>query len=211
MKKLILPLLLLVAFGMLAAVESDPSEVVGYVKYPCVAGLNYLALPMEQGYTMVSNFADNYPGMFDALYYWDNVNQQWIGAYDFGYWEGDFSVATGSVLMVSALLAADTYSIGELPASNAQYSILPGLNSMMIPLNKSNITMASMLADEIGAGALDAMYYWDNANQQWVGAYDFGYWEGDFATTIGMPLLVSSMTTATWPSRAKAVINSNSK
>ncbi len=32
MKKLILPLLLLIAFGMLAAVESDPSEVVGYFK-----------------------------------------------------------------------------------------------------------------------------------------------------------------------------------
>ncbi len=32
MKKLILPLLLLVAFGMLAAVESDPSDVVGYFK-----------------------------------------------------------------------------------------------------------------------------------------------------------------------------------
>ncbi len=32
MKKLILPLLLLVAFGMLAAVESAPSDVVGYFK-----------------------------------------------------------------------------------------------------------------------------------------------------------------------------------
>lgn len=32
MKKLILPLLLLVAIGMLAAVESDPSDVVGYFK-----------------------------------------------------------------------------------------------------------------------------------------------------------------------------------
>ncbi len=38
MKKLILPLLLLVAFGMLAAVESDPSDVVGYFKRPIAAG-----------------------------------------------------------------------------------------------------------------------------------------------------------------------------
>ena len=61
MKKLILPLLLLVAFGMLAAVESDPSAIVGYVKYPCVAGYNTIALAMEQGYTMASEVGDAIP------------------------------------------------------------------------------------------------------------------------------------------------------
>lgn len=211
MKKLILPLLLLVAFGMLAAVESAPSEVVGYVKYDCLVGLNYIALPMEAGYTMVSEFADQNMGVFDALNYWDNVNQQWVGAYDFGYWDGDFAVTAGIPLLVNALSVAPIYSIGDMPVANAQYSLLPGLNSLMIPLNKSALTMASELADDIGAGSLDAMNYWDNVNQQWVGAYDFGYWDGDFPVSIGMPLLVNSLVTDTWPAGPRAIVNRNSK
>lgn len=46
MKKLILPLLLLVAFGMLAAVTSDASDVVGYFKRPVYqGGWDAFALP----------------------------------------------------------------------------------------------------------------------------------------------------------------------
>jgi hypothetical protein len=46
MKKLILPLLLLVAIGMLAAVQSDPSDVVGYFKRPLYQdGWDAFALP----------------------------------------------------------------------------------------------------------------------------------------------------------------------
>jgi len=212
MKKFILPLLLLLAVGMLVAVESAPSEVVGYVKYDCLVGLNFVALPMEAGFTMASDFANAYPGMFDALNYWDNVNQQWVGAYDFGYWDGDFAVTPGAVLMVNALSAGSVFSIGDMPAANASYSLLPGLNSLMIPLNKSSVTLASELADvEIGVGSLDAMNYWDNVNQQWVGAYDFGYWDGDFATTIGMPLLVNSLITGTWPAGPRSIQLRNSK
>lgn len=200
MKKFILPLLVLLFVGSIMAVESEPSEVVGYVKYDCVAGLNYIALPMESGYTWASEFADTYVGSFDALSYWDNATQQWVGAIDLGYWEGDFAIEPGAVLMVNAIASLSAYSIGDMPAENASYSLLPGLNSLMIPLNKSSITMASILADtEIGYGSLDAISYWDNASQQWVGAIDLGYWEGDFATTIGMPLFVNSLITGVWP------------
>jgi hypothetical protein len=48
MKKLILPLLLLVAIGMLAAVESDPSAVVGYFKKTIGDGVyQAIALPFD--------------------------------------------------------------------------------------------------------------------------------------------------------------------
>lgn len=106
MKKLLLPLLLLVAFGMLAAVESDPSEVVGYVKYDCIAGLNHIALPMDQGYTMAGEFADEYAGNIDAFSYWDAATQSWMTAFYLGYWEGDFEVNIGSAMQVYALSAA---------------------------------------------------------------------------------------------------------
>jgi len=201
MKKIILPLLLILTVGMLAAVESEPSAIVGYVKYDCVTGLNFIALPMNTGYTMASDLANAYPGMMDAMNYWDATNQQWIGAYDLGYWEGDFPISSGSVMMINALSASPIYSIGNLPSQNTQYSLILQLNTLMIPLNKSNLTMASELADDIilTGGSLDAMNYWDATNQQWVGAYDLGYWEGDFQVSIGMPLMVNSLATVVWP------------
>jgi len=199
MKKLILPLLLLVAFGMLAAVESDPSEVVGYVKYPCVAGLNHLGLPMEQGYAWASEFADDFPGMMDAMSYWDAATQSWVSAIDLGYWDGDFAIAAGSVLMVNATGAFNAFSIGDLPATNASYALLLGLNDIMIPLNRSDITWAGTAGTEIGV--VDALSYWDNATQSWVSCIDLGYWDGDFPVTIGFPMQVNAYATATWPVR----------
>jgi hypothetical protein len=200
MKKLILPLLLLVAFGMLVAVESDPSEVVGYVKYPCVAGLNHVALPMEQGLMTAGEWADINYGMMDALSYWDGPSQSWITAVDLGYWEGDFAVAPGSVMLISALAPFDGFSIGDLPATNASYTLVAGLNDIMIPLNRADIVWAGTAGDEIAV--LDAMSYWDNTTQSWVTAVYLGYWEGDFAVTIGYPMQVNSLDAATWPVRA---------
>lgn len=200
MKKIILPLLLILSIGMLAAVESAPSEVVGYVKYDCVAGLNHIALPMDQSFTMASDFANNYPGSMDAMNYWDNTTQAWMSAIDLGYWEGDFAVTPGSVLMIYALAPFSAYSIGEIPATNASYTLLTGLNDLMIPLNRSDVTMASVLGDELGT--LDAMNYWDAATQSWMSAINLGYWEGDFATTIGFPIQVYALSNGTWPVRS---------
>ncbi len=202
MKKLILPLLLLVAFGMLAAVESDPSEVVGYVKYPCVTGLNFLALPMDQDYAWASEFADDYVGSFDTMYWWDQTNQMWQSAFDVGYWEGDFPITEGSVIWVNSLSALDVFSIGSLPATNASYSFVVGLNTMMVPLNYSSFAWASDVATSVGS--FDTMYWWDQANQMWQSAFDVGYWEGDFPVTIGYPIWANSLTATTWPVRSAA-------
>ncbi len=200
MKKIILPLLLILAIGILAAVESAPSEVVGYVKYDCVAGLNLIALPMDAGYTMASDFAAAYPGAMDAMSYWDNATQSWVTAVDWGYWEGDFAVTPGSVMMISALAPFGAFSIGDLPAANASYALVAGLNTLMVPLNRSNITMAGDVGTEIGT--LDAISGWDNATQSWATAVDWGYWEGDFPVSIGYPLMASSLSATTWPVRS---------
>jgi len=186
MKKFILPLLLLLAIGMLAAVESAPSDVVGYVKYDCLVGLNHIALPMNQGFTLAGNFGDANPGLMDAISYWDASAQTWMAAIDLGYWEGDFPVQTGSVIMVNALSPFSAYSIGALPATNASYSMIEGLNDIMVPLNRSDILMAGDVGTEIGA--LDALSYWDATAQTWMAAIDLGYWEGDFPVSIGFPI-----------------------
>lgn len=99
MKKLILPLLLLVAFGMLAAVESDPSNIVGYVKYPCAAGFNTaIALPMEQAYTLASEIGDEY--LATSMGYWDPSFGFWymIDQNPWGGWADDFDTAIADPL-----------------------------------------------------------------------------------------------------------------
>lgn len=204
MKKFILPLLVLLFVGSLFAVESDPSEVVGYVKYNCLEGLNHIALPMDSGYTWVSEFADEYMGNLDTMSYWDAASQSWVAAVDLGYWEGDFEVTPGSVLMINSFVAFDAYSIGTLPASNATYALIPGLNDIMVPLNRSDISWAGEVGDEMGMGTLDTMSYWDAVTQTWVAAVDLGYWEGDFEVAIGFPMQVNSLDSLTWPSRSSA-------
>ncbi|PKN72374.1 MAG: hypothetical protein CVU50_07310 [Candidatus Cloacimonetes bacterium HGW-Cloacimonetes-3] len=58
MKRLILPLVLLIAIGMLAAAEPDPSAVVGYAKYQCGAANNMSALPVVGVCALCSEVCD---------------------------------------------------------------------------------------------------------------------------------------------------------
>jgi len=209
MKKFILPLLVLLFVGSLFAVDSDPSEVVGYVKYDCVAGLNLVALPMEQGYMLASEVGDSYAGALDQISTWNAADQVWENAvfYDFGdgtgLWDPDFTVAAGSVLMISAVQPVSFYSIGNMPATNAQYNLVAGLNTVMVPLNKSEFALASELGDNITN--VDGLSSWNANDQLWENAvfYDFGdgtgLWDPDFAVSIGMPVMASAINPITWP------------
>ncbi len=215
MKKLILPLLLLVAFGMLAAVESDPSNVVGYVKYPCVSGYTAVALPMEEGYTLTSEVGNNYAGSVDAISVWNQTVQQWdlCQGYDLGgeyLWDPDFSIATGTPLLFTNILAYDFYSIGDLPATNAQYTTVAGYNYIMLPLNKSSLNLTSLVGADIGNSISDNLSVWNNTNQSWDLSqnYDLGgdyLWDPDFPVTIGQPMLYVAISPTTWPPSPRGV------
>lgn len=206
MKRFILPLLVLLFVGSLFAVESAPSEVVGYVKYDCVTGLNLVALPMDQGYMLASEVGDAYDGLVDAVSYWDASTQNWFTAvyYDFlEMWDPDFSVAPGNVLMINALSPFSMYSIGDMPETEAQYAFVSGLNTLMVPLNQSSFTLASQLGEDIGV--VDAVSYWDASTQNWFTAvyYDFlEMWDPDFGVSIAMPLMANVISGTTWPSRS---------
>jgi len=199
MKKLIFPLLLMLAIGMLAAVESDPSNVVGYVKYPCVAGVNTIAIPMEQGFEWASDVGDNIGAT--SVGTWNPGTELWdtIGAFPWGGWDGDdFEVAPGAPLLVSVDDALDFYSIGALPVP-ATYALMAGVNTIMVPLNKSDLSMASEVGDDVGATSVGA---WNPSSELWdtIGAFPWGGWDGDdFETTIGTPLLVSVDDAMNWP------------
>lgn len=215
MKKLILPLLLILGITMLVAVESAPSEIVGYVKYDCVAGLNLVAMPMDQGLTLTSEVGAIYnvgSDYIDTINLWDPATQTWTFAtnYGGGFWDPDLPVAPGSVLFFNTTTPLTFYSIGDMPATNAQYSIVPGLNTIMIPLNKSNLTLASEVGANVGTGEdLDTINLWDSATQSWSFAtnYGGGFWDPDLGVAIGTPLYVNSISAATWPTGPRGVSN----
>lgn len=204
MKKLLFVLLVLLAFGLLTAVESDPSATVGYVKYPSVAGLNFAAMPMNDGMTLVSTVG-MYMGpldQIDTINLW-NPGQYWEGCtnYGGGFWDPDLPVGPGTVLYYSSSYAFDYYSIGAMPAVNAQYSIVPGLNTIMLPLNKSALSTVSLVGMDISPlDEIDTINLW-NAGQYWEGCtnYGGGFWDPDPAVTIGTPMYISSAATITWP------------
>ena len=199
MKKVILPLLLILAFSFLVAVESDPSAVVGYVRYDLVAGLNYVALPMDQGFTSAAAFGD-YAGA-TLVQKWDPVAAIWnptISLLAPNWWDDDFAVGPGDALLISVADAGPLYSIGDLPAP-ATYSMVAGLNSIMIPLNRSDLTMASAAGTDMGATLVQM---WDPVAAIWnptISELAPEWWDDDFAISIGLPLLVSVGADTTWP------------
>ncbi|HOY85732.1 MAG TPA: hypothetical protein PLQ80_10615, partial [Candidatus Syntrophosphaera sp.] len=203
----ILPLLLLVAFGMLAAVESDPSNVVGYVKYPCVFGDNFVAMPMVDGATIVSEFALPYNGSDDinTVQLWDPVGQGWAACTNYGgnFFDPDLPVGPGTPVFLNTYTAFDYYSIGDLPATNAQYTIVFGDNTVMIPLNKSNLTLVSEVGASIGPNdEINTIQLWDPVGQGWAANTNYGgnFFDPDPAVTIGTPLFLNDGNgTIVWP------------
>jgi len=100
MKKFILPLLLILTVGMLAAVESEPSEVVGYVKYDMLVGNNLIAIPMECPWQWASELGNSFSGSVDQISYWVAANQYFVTATNLGdFWDCDFAVNIAMPLM----------------------------------------------------------------------------------------------------------------
>lgn len=88
MKKLILPLLLLVAFGMLAAVESDPSEVVGYFKLD-IADNQWQAISMPFDYGVTPPVVDVLGMQFSENDFCMDIETSDGATYVVGYgWDG---------------------------------------------------------------------------------------------------------------------------
>ncbi len=191
--------MLLLLVGALSAVESDPSAVVGYVKYDLLAGYNTIAVPMEQGYALASQVGDAIGAT--AVLHFNASTQEWegISAFPWGGWDSDFAVPNGQALWVSLDAAGSFYSIGDLPATEPTYALLAGYNMIMVPLNRSDLTGAALVGDSVGA---TAVLHFNASTQEWesISAFPWGGWDSDFATSIGNPLWVSTDNAGNWPS-----------
>ncbi len=187
---------------LLIALESDPSEVVGYVKYEGgVAGYQFVANSMATGYSLASELG-NAIGITNcnSISIWNASSQGWLtSTYIFGSWNNDQAIVEGDVIMCGMLNPTDVYMTGELPTLPS-YSLQVGYSSVMIPLDRSDITTASQLGNEIGSSNVNSINTWDAVNQIWVTtSYIFGSWNNDQPLEIGNPILLGVSSNSTWP------------
>ncbi len=210
MKKLILPLLLLVAFGMLAAVESDPSNIVGYVKYTTSTGKNAVALPMSASYigSGAKAFGMSFSGTVTGVARWNNSTKQWntvtrITNTNWGGTDYTLNGADPLLLTTTAAFGAAWYSIGDLPATMPTWAFTTGANQFSIPLNDSALSTVALLATDMTTSRVTAFARMNNTTKQWVTATKIGTnWSGTLAgqtLNIGDPMRVTTNTGFTWP------------
>ena len=211
MKKFILPLLVLLFVGSIMAVESEPSAVVGYVKYDLVAGNNTIALPMDQPYAMASEIGDaigaSTIGYFNtATQLWSTANKNFLGN-----WIGNFAVSNGQPLWVNVDTAISFYSIGDMPETEPVYSLVSGNNTVMLPLSDSDLSTSALVGGSIpGATSIG---YFNSATQLWTTSNKnfLGNWISPFDTSIGDPLWINTDTAGTWPSTGTRDISAASR
>jgi len=217
MKKLLLPLLLILLVSMLAAVESDPSEVVGYVKYDCVVGDNFVAMPMVQTYTTTAEFGAQFGEDVNTINIWNTDIQSWEASVNYGdgFWDPEMPVGTGSVLFFNTTAPLTYYSIGEMPVAQAQYDIVIGDNTVMVPLNKSDLMTTALVGGSMGDGeTVNTINLWNPAIQSWEASVNYGdgFWDPEVDTPIGTPLFLNSGSDFTWPAGPRSSArNSSSK
>jgi len=207
MKKLNLMIIVLFLFSaFLFGVESEPSEIVGYVAYDCVEGPatnnNFIALPMDTGYVMASELGDAYLGQIDAISRWVPSTQSWFTAsYAAGTWFNDFELDPGNSYMINVTEAIVFYSVGSI-VPPIQYNLIEGPatnnNFIMVPLDRSDLILASGLGNDVGV--VDAVSKWVAGTQSWFTAsYAAGSWFNDFDIDIAMPLMVNITEAVNWP------------
>jgi hypothetical protein len=200
MKKTMLAFLLIASIVMLSALESDPSDVVGFVKYEMLTGLNFIALPMDAGY---ATSADVGNGITDAnqMSYWNETSQIWVSSNKnmFGNWVSPFAVEGGMPLMARTTSASDFYVAGSMFDPEPTYDLVVGLNTIMVPLSKTTLTTSALVGNDLGS--VDQMSYYNSTSQLWVSSNKnmFGNWVSPFATDIAMPLMTRATATFTWP------------
>ena len=200
MKKILVLGILVLFLGSLIAAESGPSATVGFIKYSMVIGKTFIANPMDAGYTTSALMGDAITGA-DQMSYYNSGSQGWVSSIKnlFGNWVGPFAVAGGQAIMVRATAVSDFYVAGGMYLPEPNYSIVVGLNGIMVPLSKSALTTSALVGDDLGS--VDQMSYYNSSSQGWVSSIKnlFGNWVGPFATDIGMALQVRGTAVFNWP------------
>jgi len=212
MKKLFILAMMLVVIGSMIALESDPSEVVGYVKYECVIGSNLIALPMDAEYTTSATVGDDITDA-DQMAYWNADSQGWIssGKNFLGNWLSPFTVDDGMALMTRVTSDSDFFVAGSMYETEPTYSIVVGSNTIMVPLSETELTTSALIGDDMVN--VDQMTYWSADSQGWIssGKNFLGNWLSPFPTDIAMPMMTRATEAFTWPAPPADNIEANKR
>ncbi len=169
MKKLLVLALLIASVTFIFAVESEFSDVVGYVKYELTAGdYNMIALPMgDTGITTTAQLAAAISPDVTDISVWDNETHGW-NQFSTDTPGGSFNIAPGDAFLIylAGTSNVDFYCAGNLP-TQANYDLVANdYHTMMLPLNRSDITTTAQFAAAIGDGITD-ISVWNNETHGW--------------------------------------------
>ncbi len=193
MKKLLVLALLIASVTFMFAAESDFSDVVGYVKYELYANdFNMIALPMgDTGITTTAELAAAISPDVTDISVWDNETHNWK-QYLVSTPGSSFEIAPGDAFLVSLAGTAnvDFYCAGTLPVQASYDLVANDFHTMMLPLNRSEITTTAEFAAAIGEGVTD-ISTWDNETHNWK-QYLVSTPGSSFEINIGDGFLVST-------------------
>lgn len=225
MKRMLFICTVICLSGSLIALESAPSEVVGYVKYECVTtsttDMNLVCIVFDNGITTAQDLAAavGADGLVDAVSKWNPSTQSWdqvtysqlpFPPYNW-VWSDNFDVSNGDVLAVNVTADVDYYcagAVGSDPVYNLVTTDATDANLIMLPLSESSLSNAQALANDIGAaGVVDAVSKWDPVYQSWnqvtysqlpFPPYNWA-WSDNFDIMIGEGYMVNMTENRTWP------------
>ena len=205
MKKLLILALLIASVTFIFAVESDYSDVVGYVKYELFANdYNMIALPMgDTGITTTAELAAAIAGpstpvtdVVESISVWDNETHGW-NQYLTSVPGGSFPIESGDAFLIYIVAATnvDFYCAGTLPTQANYDFIASDYHTMMLPLNRSDITTTLELAQSIAGDGVhvtdvvESISTWDNETHGWK-QYLTSVSGGSFEINIGDGFLI---------------------
>lgn len=218
MKKLLILTMMCALFGSMVALESDPSEVVGYVKYECVlnANGNYapIALALDAGYTTASELDSDYPDI-SSLGVWNAATQQWDVGVDYGggFWFPDPALSPNQPVLITVDQGIDIYFAGGLnpdPSYTLTVNINGNYTPIMLPLD-SDITLASELDTEVSE--VNSVGAWNSTNMAWDVGVDYGggFWFPDTPMSPGKVYLLTVDSEVVWPNPSSDGLKSQNK
>lgn len=191
-----------------AAVPGSASVETNTLAPAATDNYNFIALPLDSS-DQISPYTANglatYVGSsVSAVVKWDATNQAYVTYTPGG--PGDFALETaGAYFLLLDNTADDVLSlVGDVPDQGSiSFSLVKDTgsgckyNTISLPLDQDQITLASELATDIGG--VDAVIKWDATGQSYVTYTPGG--PGDFAVSIGYPYFVclDNSAPANWP------------
>ena len=212
MKKFLVSIVLVLFLGGLFALESLPSDVVGFIKFGLVTtastNSNHVGYALDMGFTTSSDLTTSIGAT--SVSNWNAANQAWQTYVAGGPPPTEFAVTDGMGYACDISADTDWYCVGSL-FSPVSFSFITtastDANMFTLPLNKTALTGASgsslVLAD-MGVANAASISYWNVPAQAWATQTAGGPPPTYFATYIGYPYQIAALQAFTWPTRAAA-------